>query len=98
MCIALTVCAVAVRRLRALLMHPTAVQHQRRCRRRCNVPAALFRRKVSVVVSGCPAVPERALCVIEGEFARSGERDFMSLGVRGCSGRPYGPSTPIVND
>ena len=23
---------------------------------------------------------------------------FMSLGVRGCSGRPYGPSTPIGNE
>ena len=44
------------------------------------------------------AVPRSVLCVDRGEFVRSSERAFVSLGVRGCSGRPYGPSTLIGNE
>jgi hypothetical protein len=51
---------------------------------------------------GCVCGPrgsaKRALCAIDDAFRRSDGRAFVSLGVRGCSGRPYGPPTPIVNE
>ena len=61
----------------------------------------LPRMSVSQSFRGCVWVSRsREACSVcdRGEFVRSSERAFVSLGVRGCSGRPYGPSTLIGNE
>ena len=79
----------------------------------CDVPSGAFIRTTAAVAKApphaCdpmfpwvrvgPAFREAcAVCAIDDAFRRSCERAFVSLGVRGCSGRSYGPPTPIGNE
>ena len=96
-CTALTICAVAVRRQGATRTPPATLSS--------GPPPAplqfLPRMSVSQSFRGCVWVSRsREACSVcdRGEFVRSSERAFVSLGVRGCSGRPYGPSTLIGNE
>jgi hypothetical protein len=93
-----SICAVAVRRQRALLVHPSVLSSAPpppplQCPRRTFVSQCL---RGSEWV---PRVPRAcSVCALGRVFWRSGERACMSLGVRGCSSRPHGSSTPIGND
>ena len=79
----------------------------------CDIPSGAFIRTTAAVAKApphaCdpmfpwvrvgPAFREAcAVCAIDDAFRRSCERAFVSLGVRGCSGRSYGPPTPIGNE
>ena len=79
----------------------------------CDIPCGAFIRTIAAVAKApphaCdsmfpwvrvgPAVPRSVRCVpIDDAFRRSDGRAFVSLGVRGCSGRSYRPPTPIGNE
>ena len=79
----------------------------------CDIPSGAFIRTTAAVAKApphaCdpmfpwvrvgPAFREAcAVCAIDDAFRRSCERAFVSLGVRGCSGRSYRPPTPIGNE